>query len=302
MSQIRSKLYRGNRVFLATKHQKEDVIRPVFEQRLGCSIHVSSLYDTDQFGFHYAITNESVDFPFAPKGERKINALNGTALHLILFSLFLLIGIKSANSMESYDKYWSVAIITGSIPNNPSLKYYLEPQLRLIDDRYVFNQLLLLGGLGYQINKDMTVFLGPGWIIYKLPQGRESQEIRLWEQLNWLLVNTPRLNINSRTRLEERKDISVPQIAIRFRERIWMRVPFKNWDKYSFSCFNEIFLNLNHLQWVAPYFFDQNRAFIGISKQLSKSTIIDAGYLNQYIHSVKNRLDHVLLLSFTVNW
>lgn len=204
--------------------------------------------------------------------------------------------------MESYDKYWSVAIITGSLEKSPSFKYYLEPQLRLIDDNRVFNQLLLLGGLGYQINTNMTVYLGPGWILSKTPQGNKTHEKRLWEQLNWMLLSTPNLNINSRTRLEERKDTNASQMAIRLRERVWMKVPIKNSDKVSFSFFNEIFLNLNHPQWVSPYLFEQNRAFIGISTQISKSTVIDAGYLNQYIHAVKNRLDNVLLLSFTVNW
>lgn len=48
-------MYRGKPVVLATKHQKEAVIRPVFEKGLGCSIHVPMLYDTDQFG---TFTNE----------------------------------------------------------------------------------------------------------------------------------------------------------------------------------------------------------------------------------------------------
>ena len=219
-----------------------------------------------------------------------------------ILGLFLFIWMNSVNSMESYDKYWSVAVITGPLAEHSSFKYYLEPQLRLIDNNYVFNQILLLGGLGYQINTNMTVYLGPGWIVSKTPQGNSTHENRLWEQLNWILVNTSNLNINSRTRLEERKDTNASQMAIRLRERVWMRVPFRNSDKYSFSIFNEVFLNLNHPQWVSLYLFEQNRAFIGVSTQASKSTVIDVGYLNQYIHAIKNRLDNVLLLSFTVNW
>jgi len=42
--------YNNKAVLLATKHQKEDVIRPHFEEALGCYIHVPTQFDTDQFG------------------------------------------------------------------------------------------------------------------------------------------------------------------------------------------------------------------------------------------------------------
>ena len=43
-------MYKGKLVILATKHQKEKVIGPVFEAELGCLVHVPTDYDTDQFG------------------------------------------------------------------------------------------------------------------------------------------------------------------------------------------------------------------------------------------------------------
>ncbi|WP_367606006.1 DUF6671 family protein [Legionella sp. W05-934-2] len=42
--------YKDKKVLLATKHEKEKVIKPPFEQNLGCHIHVPDDYDTDQFG------------------------------------------------------------------------------------------------------------------------------------------------------------------------------------------------------------------------------------------------------------
>ena len=43
-------MYKNKPVILATKHQKEEAIRPVFESELGCSIYIPAQYDTDQFG------------------------------------------------------------------------------------------------------------------------------------------------------------------------------------------------------------------------------------------------------------
>ncbi len=219
-------------------------------------------------------------------------------LSLLLISIFFL-PTNKAYSLESYDKYWSVATITGSFPEHHRVKYYFEPQLRLIDNPYVFNQLFLFAGLGYQVKSNVTFFMGPGLNVIKNNEGKIIEERRLWQQLNWLVFNTPTFNLNSRSRLEERALSSSSQLSARVRERLWLRVPIKGFERYSFSCFDEVFFNLNSPAWVPPTFFEQNRAFIGIATTFKKTTLIDVGYLNQYINT--RELNNVFLLSFTIN-
>lgn len=219
----------------------------------------------------------------------------------ILFSLCLAIILPSAYCMESFNKDWSVATITGSISNHSSFKYYFESQLRLIDTPHVFDQLLLLGGLGYQINSKLLFLVGPGWIPTKAPGRNLRYETRYWEQLNWQILNHSNLTLHSRSRLEERQRSDASGTGWRFRERLWLRMPLKNLQGFSLSFYDEFFLNLNHPHWTSPYLFEQNRAFLGIATQLSKPILMDFGYLNQYIRSFTNELNHVLLLSFTIN-
>jgi hypothetical protein len=233
--------------------------------------------------------------------RKDVDFLSQKSKYRLFFILFLLIGVNPAYSTESYTKYWSVATIIGPMPTNSLFKYYFEPQLRLINDPYVFNQLLLLGGLGYQFHPTMIFFVGPGWILTRNSQGIMIHENRLWEQLNWQAVNTSYINVNSRTRLEERKNTDFASVAFRFRERVWVRIPIKNSEDYFFSCFDEIFLNINHPKWVSPYLFEQNRVFIGFGTTITRSTLIDIGYLNQYIHAETNKLNNVWLLNFSVN-
>ncbi len=221
------------------------------------------------------------------------------------FLSFTLAGCMSVfamatNGMESHTKLWSVGTVIGLVSPDSQVKYYLEPQLRLIDDKYKFNQFLFLGGLGYQFNSDVMVFVGPGWVVSKNPQGKVFHEYRIWQQVMWRAYLSPNLVINSRTRLEERRNLDAPQLAYRLRERVWARIPLQHWSGHSLSMFDEMFFNLNHPQWVSPYLFEQNRAFVGVGTQMSKSTVIDVGYLNQYIHNRVNRLDHVLLLNVTM--
>lgn len=200
---------------------------------------------------------------------------------------------------DSYVKQWNTAVIIGPIPHS-NFKYYIEPQLRFIADPYIFNQAFLLGGLGYQFNEDLMAFAGAGWIFTKTPQDTNANEMRIWQQSNWRITNTDSFNLNSRTRLEERKNTDYSQYAYRLRQRIWLHVPFKRYPQYSFSCFDEVFFDFNHPAWVSPYFFAQNRAFIGIGDQLTNHVMLDAGYMNQYLHSTQNQLDHVLLMTFSI--
>ena len=42
--------FQHKKIILATKHAKEQAIKPVFEKAIGCKIIVPADYDTDQFG------------------------------------------------------------------------------------------------------------------------------------------------------------------------------------------------------------------------------------------------------------
>lgn len=214
--------------------------------------------------------------------------------------LVLLILFHSAYGVEEHTKFWSVANILGSFSNNDRLKYYFEPQIRFIDNQYKFNQALMLAGLGYQNTFNVIWLGGIGWILTKNLQGEMRHENRLWQQINWN-INTPvTVNLASRTRLEERKLTTEGQIAYRLRERFFLRIPLKSWSNHSLSFFDEVFFNLNQPGWVIQKFFEQNRAFVGIGTQLSKTTIMDVGYLNQYLATSPVQLDNVILISFTI--
>jgi hypothetical protein len=214
--------------------------------------------------------------------------------------IFLIIFSKTAYCAEFHTKEWVVATFIDSFSKNQNLKYYIEPQLRLIDDPHVFNQAFILTGLGYQLTPAVTIFAGPGLIVTKNTEGQTYNEYRLWQQLNWQLFNDFSISLNSRTRLEEKQRSNQMQIAIQLRQRLWARIPIKNTNQYYYSLFDEVFFNLNHPRWVSANFFEKNRAFVGIAKQLTKNTMLDFGYLNQLQLGSPRQISHVLLLSFSI--
>jgi hypothetical protein len=216
-----------------------------------------------------------------------------------VFIVWLLLQMLPGYARQSYDRLWSSNIVIGSVVENSNFKYYFQTDLRFINSPYVFNQWFLLGGFGYQFQPGLILFAGYGWILDKSFTGDVNHERRLWQQLNWS-KDMPSFNINSRTRAEEIINTVDSGIAYRIRERLWFRIPFKKDSPYFLSIFDEIFLNLNHPRWVSPYLFSQNRAFLGIGRNFSKSVMLDVGYLNQFVHARENQLNNVIFLNLTV--
>lgn len=216
-------------------------------------------------------------------------------------SIFLFVFCNNAVAKD-YTKQWTTDIIIGSLPNSDKFKYYIESQLRLIDDPYVFNQAFLLTGLGYQFTPTLAAFMGPGFVLTKnTTEGVTYNEFRLWQQLNWAAANNASIRLDSRTRTEEKLRSNESQIALQLRQRLWMRIPLTPSKQYYFSSFDEVFFNINHPSWVSPRFFEQNRTFIGMAKQLSKSTLVDFGYLYQLQFGPPRKTSNVILLCISTN-
>lgn len=222
--------------------------------------------------------------------------------YLYKLCVFLLIGLVNVSyAVEHYTKQWTGSTIIGSFPQNNKFKYYIEPQLRLIDNEYVFNQALLFLGLGYEPIRPVMFFMGPAFVEGKTNTGETYQEYRLWQQINWQVAENPIIIVNSRTRMEEKERSNAPGIALQLRQRMWVRVPFKNLKKYYFSTYDEVFFNFNHPEWTSLYFFEQNRAFIGIGKELAPNILLDVGYLNQIQFGPPKQISNIFLVSISVN-
>ena len=63
---------------------------------------------------------------------------------------------------------------------------------------------------------------------------------------------------------------------------------------------NEIFMNLNHTNWIITQTLDQNRAYIGIEQALSKSAFLSIGYMNQYLSTANKQFDQVLVINYHI--
>lgn len=63
------------------------------------------------------------------------------------------------------------------------------------------------------------------------------------------------------------------------------------------------FFGVKRPNWVTDRIFDQNRIFLGFVFPVNKRVTINTGYLNIFRpRSPQNRVEHILVLAFAVNF
>ncbi|CAM2955064.1 Protein of uncharacterised function (DUF2490) [Legionella steigerwaltii] len=229
-----------------------------------------------------------------------IKNLNIRRIFYLLFSISIC-STSFANT-QNFGTFWLTGIFIGPFVNEyKQWKYYLEPRLILIDDRYGLDEAHLYSGAGYQITPNFTPYIGYAYFLSENTQGVVAHENVLWQQFLWKIHHSKFFNISNRSRLEERKNTLYAEWATRLREQIALKIPFQN-TKYSLSTFDEGFFNFNHPSWVSDKFFAENRFFFGLERQLSKAASFDFGYIEQtkFQRNNQNLLTHGLYLKITV--
>lgn len=210
-------------------------------------------------------------------------------LTLIFITLFS--PVLHADQLLQKAKLWMAIDLKGSLTEKT--QYYLEPQLRFISDSKTINEENMYVGLGYTYTPRVNFWVGNTYQKAYKTSGNNTQQYRIWEQISWDIYDTQALQIDSRTRLEERKQEYSTSWNLRLRERVTFNFPLKN--NHAIVIYDEIFFSLNNTSWVNDAFINQNRLFIGISKPLARKALhLDVGYLNQFVSDNPNQLNHVL--------
>lgn len=144
------------------------------------------------------------------------------------------------------------------------------------------NQFIARGGLGYNLKaQNHNLLLGYAYVATDTYDEFDAKtgtkiENRIYQQ--YLYRNKIGSNsITQRFRLEERFFSS--EFGLRGRYFISVQKPFKNRNGNKnttyFSAYNELFINLNGVQ------FDRNRFYTGIGYTLNESIRVETGYMIQ---------------------
>ena len=226
---------------------------------------------------------------------------------LILF-LLLPINVFAGNGSQQLFGEWNTVVVNGKFAKDSPWIYSVEFSERNSQEKdgngFDFTQFVNYSGVGYRFTPNHQILTG-FWYQYTQPpySGKIVQELNAWQQYDF--NDTYSFGkIMTRTRLEERNNISQANAngpSVRFRQRLKYEYPFtKEWSGIASE---EIFFNLNSVNWGPTQGFDQNRVFVGAGYKFNDIVKTEFGYMNQYVNrNLKaDFIDHQLSLNLFVN-
>lgn len=178
---------------------------------------------------------------------------------------------------------------------------YFEVQPRVGQDADGLERLLVRPAIGYRLNPKVSVWQGYGYTPLFEPEFQ--YEHRIFQQL--LFEDTlGETGLTNRTRLEERFIEGAGGTAVRLRSMLRLTHPISADKRWAVVGYDELFWNLNSTSNGPESGFDQNRLFLGVSRQVNKELRVETGYLLNHINtprSSSNRRLDVWVVWLAVN-
>ncbi|MCC4233231.1 DUF2490 domain-containing protein [Sphingobium soli] len=215
-------------------------------------------------------------------------------LILSLSALASCLGAPAHAETSQDEQFWLNLTSMGSIKDD--LVYFAEIQPRVGDGISRIDQALFRGAIGWKFSPSVTLYQGFAHIVVPVEGGKDVNEERSFQQINWTLGKPWAGELSSRTRLEQRWRSDGDDMGWRLREMLRYEKPLKpGSDALNALVYAEGFIALNDTDWGVRGGFDQLRSFIGAEVGLPGASTLEVGYLNQVINQSggDTRVNHV---------
>ncbi|MDF2639223.1 MAG: hypothetical protein K0R64_2207 [Novosphingobium lindaniclasticum] len=216
----------------------------------------------------------------------------------IAYALVLVAASPAAAETREDEQVWVNLTAMGAIAGD--VVYFAEIQPRMGDGVSRLDQLLLRGAVGLKLSPSVTVYQGYAHVVVPTEGGKDVNEERSFQQLNWAMGKPWGGELTSRTRLEQRWRSDGGDTGWRLREMLRYEKPLKpGTNTVNALVYAEGFLALNDTDWGARGGFDQLRSFVGVELGVKDATTVELGYLNQVIDQTRGRtrVNHVASVS-----
>lgn len=220
------------------------------------------------------------------------------------FCIILFACMQSVASAETEEDgaIWFNVNAQGKLPVE-NLNWYAEIQPRWREEGDHLDLVILRPGIFYKLSAKSSVWAGYA-NVKSHPAGRSTtEENRLWQQFLYNFDAIQGVNLQSRTRFEQRRLENSSDTGHRLRQLIRATKPLAGYSNVLLVAWDELFVHLNDTDWGASKGFDQNRLFMGGAWMIKPSVMLEIGYLNQYIHLRDiDRMNHVLSTTLYLNF
>ena len=215
-------------------------------------------------------------------------------LILSLSALASCLGAPAHAETSQDEQFWLNLTSMGSIKDD--LVYFAEIQPRVGDGISRIDQALFRGAMGWKFSPSVTLYQGFAHIVVPVEGGKDVNEERSFQQINWTLGKPWAGELSTRTRLEQRWRSDGDDMGWRLREMLRYEKPLNpGSDALNALVYAEGFVALNDTDWGVRGGFDQLRSFIGAEVGLPGASTLEVGYLNQVINQSRGdtRVNHV---------
>lgn len=206
----------------------------------------------------------------------------------------LLTGAAARAATAEDEQVW--LNLTAMGPVSGDLIYFAEIQPRFGNGASQLDQTLLRGAVGWKLSPKLSIYQGYAHIILPSQGGRDVNEERSFQQINWTIGTPWDGELSSRTRLEQRWRSDGDGMGWRLREMLRYEKPLKPGNQaVNALVYAEGFAALNSTDWGQRAGFDQLRSFVGAEIKLMGKSTAEVGYLNQLINQRggNERMNHV---------
>ena len=206
----------------------------------------------------------------------------------------LLTGAAARAATAEDEQVW--LNLTAMGPVSGDLIYFAEIQPRFGNGASQPDQTLLRGAVGWKLSPKLSIYQGYAHIILPSQGGRDVNEERSFQQINWTIGTPWDGELSSRTRLEQRWRSDGDGMGWRLREMLRYEKPLKPGSQaVNALVYAEGFAALNSTAWGQRAGFDQLRSFVGAEIKLMGKSTAEVGYLNQLINQRggDERMNHV---------
>lgn len=208
-----------------------------------------------------------------------------------------------ALAADDNDGLWTIFSTTDAFRSDDGASrwhYWFDAQARYFDLGTGINQYLVRPGIGYKPGDNLSVWAGYARLRSRNRSGNVADENRYWQQLSWTAGRWNNGTLSMRARLEQRSLSTGDDLGLVVRLMTKYVRPFGADSSSYVTVSLEPFVDLRDTDWGGESGIGQNRLSIGVGWRISRSLVLEAGYMNQYIFadSGEDRVNHLGVLNF----
>ena len=198
------------------------------------------------------------------------------------------LGLAPSQAAAQDTQLWTSLFANGPVKDDGRFLLWFDGHARFSDDVSQLGVSIIRPGLGYRVNKRLSLWAGYAHVIARpnrdiAPDADNVVDNRIWQQATYSLTGGDGpFRLSGRTRLEQRFLNTGDETGYRLRQFFRLTRPFEE-SRWSATAWNEVFIALNDTDFGARAGYDQNRTFVGMNYKANARVRLEGGYLFNHI-------------------